>query len=69
MIQQWNGSAEELEQLRHAVGLNCACARPPQAPGPTCPAHTLLTSQTTLDHLLFVYRSRSHFLAREFQPN
>ena len=69
MIQQWNGTAQELEQLRHAVELNCACARPPQAPRPTCPAHTLLTSQTTLDHLLFVYRSRSHFLAREFQPN
>ena len=69
MIQQWNGTTQELEQLRQAVELNCACARPPQAPGPTCPAHTLLTRQTTLDHLLFVYRSRSHFLAREFQPN
>ena len=69
MIQQWNGTTQELEQLRQAVELNCACARAPQAPGPTCPAHTLLTSQATLDHLLFVYRSRSHFLAREFQPN
>ena len=69
MIQQWNGTTQELEQLRQAVELNCACARPPQAPSPTCPAHTLLTSQATLDHLLFVYRSRSHFLAREFQPN
>ena len=69
MIQQWNGTAQELEQLRRAVELNCGCARPPQAAGPTCPAHTLLTSQSTLDHLLFVYRTRIHFLSHEFQPD
>jgi hypothetical protein len=43
--------------------------RPPQPPGPTCPAHTLLTRRASLDHLLFVYRTRSRFLAREFQPD
>ena len=43
--------------------------RPPQAPGPTCPAHALLTRQATLDHLLFVYRTRTRFVAREFQPD
>jgi hypothetical protein len=66
LIQQWNGTPQELERLREAVERNCACA---QAPGPTCPAHALLTRQTTLDHLLFVYRTRTHFLAREFQPD
>ena len=69
MIQQWNGTTQELERLRQAVELNCGCARPPEAPGPTCPAHALLTSQATLDHLLFVYRTRTHFLDREFEPD
>jgi hypothetical protein len=66
-IQQWNGSPQELELLRRAIEQNCACARPPAAPGPTCQAHTLLTNQTTLDHLVFVYRTRGKFLTREFQ--
>ena len=69
LIQQWNGTPQELERLRQAVELNCACACGDWAPGPTCPAHTLLTSQATLDHLLFVYRTRTRFLAREFQPD
>jgi hypothetical protein len=34
-----------------------------------CAAHALLTSQATLDHLLFVYRARTHFLVREFEPD
>ena len=69
MIQQWNGTPQELEQLRQAVELNCGCARPPQVPGPTCAAHALLTSQATLHHLLFVCRARFRFLSREFQPD
>jgi hypothetical protein len=67
LIQQWHGTPQELARLRQAVEQNCACARPPRAPGPTCPAHALLTRQATLDHLLFVYRTRTRFLAREFQ--
>jgi hypothetical protein len=66
-IQQWNGTPQELERLRQAVERNCACARPPRAPEPPCPAHTLLTRQTTLDHLLFAYRMRAHFVTHEFQ--
>jgi hypothetical protein len=69
MIQQWNGTPQELEQLRQAIERNCGCARPPQVPGPMCAAHALLTSQATLDHLLFVYRARTHFLVREFEPD
>ena len=68
MINQWNGTTQELERLRQAVELNCGCVRPPQPPGPACPAHALLTSQVSLDHLLFVYRTRTRFLDREFQP-
>jgi hypothetical protein len=66
MIQQWNGTTQELEQLQRAVESNCGCAQPPQAPGPACAAHSLLTRQAILDHLLFVYRTRSRFLLREF---
>jgi hypothetical protein len=69
MIQQWHGTPQELERLRHAIEVNCGCARPPQTPHPTCPAHTLLTHQATLDHLLFVHRTRAHYLVREFQPD
>ena len=69
MIQQWNGTTHELEQLRRAIELNCDCARPSQTPGPACPAHTLLMSQATLDHLLFVYRTRVRFVSYEFQPD
>ena len=68
LIQQWNGTPQELARLRQAVERNWACAQSPQAPGPAYPAHTLLTRQTTLDHLLFVYRTRTRFLTREFQP-
>jgi hypothetical protein len=66
MIQQWNGTTQELERLRQAVEANCGCARPPEAPGPACAAHSLLIRQATLDHLLFVYRTRSSYLVREF---
>jgi hypothetical protein len=69
LIEQWHGTPQELERLRQAVERNCGCARPPRAPGPTCPAHALLTRQATLDHLLFVYRTRTRFLDREFQPD
>jgi hypothetical protein len=67
LIQHWNGTPQELERLCQAIELNCGCARPPRVPGPTCPAHALLTRQATLDHLLFVYRTRTRFVAREFQ--
>ena len=69
LIQQWHGTPQELARLRQAVEQHCACARPPRAPGPTCPAHALLTRQATLDHLLFVYRTRSHFVLHEFEPD
>jgi hypothetical protein len=69
LIQPWNGTSQELERLCQAIERHCDCVRPPQPPGPTCPAHTLLTRRASLDHLLFVYRTRSRFLAREFQPD
>jgi hypothetical protein len=69
LIQQWNGTHRELQHLRAAIERHCACVRPPEPPGPTCPAHALLTCQATLDHLLFVYRTRAHYLAREFQAD
>ena len=68
-IQQWNGTGQELQRLRVALERHCACARRPRPPGPTCPAHARLTRQATLDHLLFVYRTRAHHLAREFRPD
>jgi hypothetical protein len=68
VIQQWNGTPQELDRLRAAIESNCGCAQAPPA-GPTCAAHALLLGQATLDHLLFVYRTRSRFIAREFQPD
>ena len=69
LIQQWHGTPQELARLRQAIERHCGCTRPPQASRPTCPAHAPLTRQATLDHLLFVYRVRTHFLDREFQPD
>jgi hypothetical protein len=67
LVQHWNGTRQELLRLREAIERHCGCARPPRPPGPACPAHAVLTRQATLDHLLFVYRTRAHYLAREFQ--
>jgi hypothetical protein len=69
VIQQWNGTRQELDRLRAAIELNCGCAQAPPPAGPTCPAHALLLGQATLDHLLFVYRTRTRFIAREFRPD
>jgi hypothetical protein len=69
VIQQWNGTRQELDRLRAAIELNCGCAQAPPPAGPTCPAHALLMGQATLDHLLFVYRTRTRFIAREFRPD
>src|ERR671933_2978851 len=68
LIQHWNGTPQELERLCRAIELTCGCARPPEAPGPTCPAHALLTSQTTLNHRLFVYPTRATFSTASSSP-
>lgn len=69
LIQQWHGTAQELARLCRAVEQHCSCAGAGHAAGPPCSAHALFSRQATLDHLLFVYRTRSHFLAREHQPD
>jgi hypothetical protein len=62
----WQGTAEEYTRLHQAVGRNCDCTSavlgvPPQ----TCVAHSMLAEQSTLDHLLYVYRTRRVFITRE----
>jgi hypothetical protein len=63
--QQWNGTTRELERLCAAIERNCACDEPVLQARPTCAAHALLSRQTTLDHLLFVYRTRQQFISQE----
>ena len=64
-VKQWHGSDPELWRLREAIQRNCTCASV-KAPQRTCASHEMLTSQSTLDRLLFVYRSREGFLTKEF---
>jgi hypothetical protein len=62
MVKQWHGTSQELLQLREAVARNCTCSPPARA---DCPPHTMLSSQTVLDHLLYVYRAREIFMRAE----
>jgi hypothetical protein len=56
----WQGTAREYARLRRAVAHNCECL--PDAP---CAAHAMLQEQITLDHLLYVFRTRGLYVTRE----
>ena len=63
----WQGTNREFARLQRALGRNCECVEamlglPPRI----CPPHTLLQDQSSLDHLLYVYRMRKVFITREF---
>ena len=63
----WQGTDEEFARLERAVARNCDCIHVMLGLPPlTCPAHLMLDDQTTLDHLLYVYRTRRVFVTREF---
>jgi len=63
----WQGTDEEFARLEQAVAHNCDCVVGTLGLPPlTCPAHVMLGDQTTLDHLLYVYRTRQGFITREF---
>lgn len=64
-VKQWHGSDPELWRLREAIQRNCTCSSG-KAPQRTCPAHEMLTNQSTLDRLLYVYRARDGFMSKEF---
>ena len=62
----WHGTPRELSRLQQAVAEHCQCldgvfGLPPSR----CSAHDLLSNQSTLDHLLYVYRMRKLFIRRE----
>ena len=62
----WQGTKAELTRLEGAVARNCGCADGMFGlPPPTCAAHRMLADQATLDHLLYVYRTRRVFITRE----
>jgi hypothetical protein len=63
-VKQWHGSEKELLRLRVAVQNHCSCGEAEQEP--TCQAHAMLTDQTVLDHLVFVYRRRQSYIDDEF---
>ena len=64
-VKQWNGTDSELLALRVAVENHCSCEE--GGKGKTCDAHAMLTNQTVLDHMVFVYRSRQSYVEREFE--
>ena len=63
-IVTWQGTDDEFTRLYNAVINNCECLS--GAPGYCCGAHAMLGDQVVLDRLLWVFRTRGMFLAREF---
>jgi hypothetical protein len=63
----WRGSETEYGRLEDAVNRNCECvAEMLGLPPIVCPGHLMLEQQSTIDHLLYVYRTRHSFVTREF---
>ena len=62
----WQGTHREMERLQAAVTRNCECVGGMFGlPPVVCAAHKMLTQQSSLDHLLYVYRMRKMFIRRE----
>ena len=63
----WQGTERELARLQRAIERHCDC-EPLADYGPphTCQPHNMLSEQTVLDHLLYVFRVRATFLRNEF---
>lgn len=62
----WQGTDPEFARLLQAVDRNCECVLGTFGlPSKPCPPHAMLKSQSTLDHLLYVYRTRAMFIRRE----
>jgi hypothetical protein len=62
----WQGTNEEFARLDRAIEHNCECVSGGRGPAPLiCAAHLMLEYQATLDHLLYVYRTRQLFMTRE----
>jgi len=62
-IVTWQGTDDEFTRLYDAVIRNCECMG---VSGYCCGAHAMLADQTVLDRLLWIFRVRGMFLAREF---
>ncbi len=63
----WQGTSQELRQLREAVELNCECVLAANdTPGVVCAAHAMLVDQCLINHLLYGYRLRAIFIRGEF---
>lgn len=60
----WHGTAGELTRLQWAVAQHCDCVAGTLGL-PSCAAHAMLNDQSSLDHLLYVYRMRKLFIRRE----
>jgi hypothetical protein len=63
-IVTWQGTDAEYARLYDAVVRNCGCVAK-QSPH-MCAAHLMLEDQNVLDRLLWVFRTRGAFIAREF---
>lgn len=62
----WRGTPRESARLQAAVAQHCECVDGIAGlPSVRCSAHQLLTDQSMLDHLLYVYRMRRLFIRRE----
>jgi len=63
----WHGTSDEMWRLHAAIRRYCACAGGAIGAAPTvCPAHAMLLDQRVLDHLLYVFRTRSFYKGAEW---
>jgi hypothetical protein len=63
----WQGTDDEFARLQAAVAEYCDCVPAMLGlPAQICPCHTMLKNQSSLDHLLYVFRTRGVFVTREF---
>ena len=68
MATVWNGTEAEGRALIEAISHNCACEHLPMGALKTvCTAHEAFArDQDWLNRLLYVYRIRDRFIAKEF---
>jgi hypothetical protein len=65
----WHGTSDEMWRLSAAVRHYCACAVGAAGATTVCPAHTMLFDQRILDHLLYVFRTRSFYKRAEWMDD
>lgn len=66
----WHGTQQESTDLLAAIDHHCACYADPDGKyRTTCPPHTLILDQRTVDHLIFARRMRHAWVLAELKES